>query len=206
MAEAEAQGVRFEIDHYRPQSGRLKGKPELNAYDNLLYACADCNGLKDDFEPTDAQMAGGIRALRVDHECPEEHLQLKGETLEPLTNVGATTVDLLLLNDRTPLRKLRRARRQLWESDAAVFGGLRKLARVQLDALPVPARAQLLRLREQLNVLAAKDESLSDEMLTAYLKSPLLGPDPLREEALKQRRANVRKLRAASTRTAKPRG
>jgi 5-methylcytosine-specific restriction endonuclease McrA len=48
MAESEAQGIRFTIDHYEPQ----KARPELiNYYDNLMYACEECNLRKGDRYP-----------------------------------------------------------------------------------------------------------------------------------------------------------
>ena len=48
LMEAEAQGIRFEIDHYEPVSAR----PELkNDYNNLMYSCEICNGRKSDRYP-----------------------------------------------------------------------------------------------------------------------------------------------------------
>ena len=59
MSEAEAQAIRFTIDHYEPVSAR----PELkNDYDNLMYCCDECNSRKGDRTPRrrPAQTASGF--------------------------------------------------------------------------------------------------------------------------------------------------
>ena len=80
----------FEIDHYIPQSQR----PDLrDAYDNLLYTCASCNRLKQDFEVADpgrialadcveVQADGKIRWLNKDGHRLVRVLGLDDPTLE----------------------------------------------------------------------------------------------------------------------------
>src|SRR5665213_225251 len=45
ISEYEAQAIRMTIDHYEPR----KARPDLeNNYNNLMYACSDCNSYKGD--------------------------------------------------------------------------------------------------------------------------------------------------------------
>src|SRR4051812_645405 len=51
MSEAEAQAIRFCIDHYEPRSAR----PDLERnYTNLMYACDECNMRKGDRCPPES--------------------------------------------------------------------------------------------------------------------------------------------------------
>src|SRR4051794_36398673 len=63
MTEAEAQAVRFTIDHYEPQ----KARPDLvNVYANLMYACDECNSRKGDRCPPESARKDGYRFFCAD--------------------------------------------------------------------------------------------------------------------------------------------
>src|SRR5512133_1733520 len=69
LAECEAAGVGFEIDHYLPQHRY----PELgDDYTNLFWSCSHCNKLKGDY-PTEAAARKGYRFYRPDMDDPRDH-------------------------------------------------------------------------------------------------------------------------------------
>ncbi len=75
IAESEAQAIRMTIDHYEPRNAR----PDLeNTYDNLMYACDECNKRKGDRSPPPDARANGFRFMRSDQDFRDEHLECKG--------------------------------------------------------------------------------------------------------------------------------
>lgn len=100
----------FGVDHFQPKS---KAKALECAYENLYYCCNECNRIKRDVWPTDAQRMQGYRFADA---CLEviygKHLKCKFDgTLVPLTRVGKYTEERIDLN-REYLKQLRRDRNE----------------------------------------------------------------------------------------------
>lgn len=85
----------FGTDHYRPKVLF----PELEVvYSNLFYCCNSCNSRKGNFWPADDEAA----ARFIPNPCAHimfAHLKFKHGEVEPRTEAGSFTVDLLDLND-----------------------------------------------------------------------------------------------------------
>jgi Restriction endonuclease len=60
IAEAEAVGISFEIDHYEPQSTEVL---HVHDYSNLMYSCSPCNLSKSNIWTSPEQQAQGLRFL-----------------------------------------------------------------------------------------------------------------------------------------------
>lgn len=73
LAEAEARAVGFQIDHYDPRA------VFRDAYENLYWACQPCNRFKSDLKPLTSIPFAEI--IRIDHEDPDQHLQLEHRTV-----------------------------------------------------------------------------------------------------------------------------
>jgi uncharacterized protein (TIGR02646 family) len=109
ISEAEAQALRFTIDHYEPRGAR----PDLeHEYSNLMYSCDQCNTLKGDRCPPASARADGYRFFRPDHDIYQEHFQNNGIRIESTSNVGYYSIQALDLN-RLALRRLREIRERL---------------------------------------------------------------------------------------------
>jgi hypothetical protein len=111
MSEAEAQAIRFTIDHYEPRNAR----PDLiDEYENLMYSCDECNLRKGDRSPPPQARADGYRFFRPDRDLHEDHFRESARRLQGKSNVGHYSVEALDLN-RLSLRRLREIRERLTE-------------------------------------------------------------------------------------------
>jgi len=191
MTECEGGGVRFTVDHYLPKSKR----PELElVYDNLLYCCDRCNTYKGAFyEPL--LESRGYRLYRPDWDVPEDHFEAKVERIEPISNIGEMTVEVLYLN-RLGLRRVRDLRRRLYDSQRVVTSGLRALRSTPLDRLGPATKAQYLEVfddvKDEVKDLGERVEKLIRELS----RSPLLDEDPGARSRTKGRREYLQRIRA----------
>jgi hypothetical protein len=85
----------FEIDHFVPQKLR---KDLVHAYTNLIWSCAECNGVKRQTWPTDGEVAAGFRFVDPTVEPLAAHLAIVGCLVQPLTTAGKYMVEVLTLN------------------------------------------------------------------------------------------------------------
>lgn len=202
IAETEARGIGFQIDHHVPL---VAGGS--HAYKNLMYTCQTCNRRKDGLWPTDAQRADDHRYLRPDQDDFTEHLRPKepltsGE-VEPVTKPGVHSVKVLGLN-RSTLRKLRRARVDILGSREALVVGTRALLGRGLDDLPKAIRGLALRLKEQAAGLADAYASEVEALLASVNHSELLDPDPEKAKQLRERRAYLKSIGALAPKLPTP--
>jgi hypothetical protein len=194
MSEAEAQAVRFTIDHYEPK----KARPDLvDAYHNLMYCCDECNLRKGDRCPPADARANGFRFFRPDSDYRRDHFKRSGQLLEPTSNVGTYSIHALDLN-RKALRTLRELRERLTECDEHIEEGISALRRFPIDRLPPDIRNKALKyIRQTANM---RDDLVNaiEQILREYAKSPLLEEEsePEFEERTRERRASLREVEA----------
>jgi 5-methylcytosine-specific restriction endonuclease McrA len=171
IAEIEATGIGFQIDHYKPQS---TNDPDVHEYGNLMLSCQPCNVAKDDIWLTAEEQAAGLRFVRPDKDDLTLHYKLIGAALVPLTSEGEFTYRVLRL-DRPELQALRRLRKQLKSSDEAIIAGLQQLTKISIDAIPVQLRKRFETLRKQLCSSAEMALNRDDvgELVRGHNKSPL---------------------------------
>lgn len=172
IAEVEARGLGFEIDHYRPQDRFPEFK---SAYANLYWSCELCNIKKGDLPPDDAYDRG-LRFIRVDHEDPAQHLRLEDDySIQPLTNVGKFTTVVLCLNDNRH-KRLRRARAAIYEASEEILVGLRALKRLSIDDVKKSVRSHFVRVRQELGDRAEEAEALIEEItrMHEWNRSPFI--------------------------------
>jgi hypothetical protein len=191
MTEAEAEAIRFTIDHYEPKSAR----PELeNLYENLMYACDQCNTLKGTRCPTQEMRDAGKRFFRADQDVRSEHFEVDGNQLEGVTEVGRFTRVAVDLN-RPTLARLRDLRRRLFDSDEYVNEGIAALLSFPIDRLKPEERAQALAAVNKALELAHMFFDNLDEALLYHAKSRALGDDDeLTVEELERKKARLREL------------
>lgn len=192
MTEAEAQGIRFTIDHYESQSTN----PALvDDYSNLMWCCDKCNLLKSDLTPPPAARSDGKRFYRPDVDAFEEHFRVAGRLLHDLSQIGWFTKEFLDLN-RLSLQRIRDIRRRLYECDQAVAAGLQALRDFRIDQLPKELRHKVNRAIEQM----AKEHVTVIEMIEHVLKenskSPLLDDDDEAPARAKQRAEKLKEIGA----------
>jgi len=85
IAEAEAHGISFEIDHYIPQ----KATPDLACdYNNLMYACKVCNAFKGDLYPPSAAQSDNYRFFKADVDFFGDHYVFGGLRLTGVTGAN----------------------------------------------------------------------------------------------------------------------
>ena len=188
ITEAEAAGINFTIDHYRPR----RSHPELEkSYDNLMYCCRSCNSYKGDRDPPQAAQASGVRFFRPDQDVRHEHFTLDELELVEESDIGGFTIDAVDLN-RQVLRRVRDLRRRFNACDEFVAEGISALLNFRVDGLAPQARARALKAREQLigSVDSLQDDI--DEFLRASAKSGLLDPDPEAEKRFRERTSKLR--------------
>lgn len=188
IAESEAAGIGFQIDHYLPR----RYHPELSStYSNLMWSCQPCNGNKS-ASPTDDELAHGLEVLRPDKHIFRDHIHCEGATVVGRTRAGEWTVRLLSLN-RGPLLKPRRIRERLGYARDLVAGGLRTLARARIDGIPPSDRPAFLRTRKALEDCGNEIEHELRSALREQLASTLLDKDePEIARARKQELARLR--------------
>lgn len=196
MAESEASGIRFTIDHYEPRSKFPKLE---NEYSNLMYSCDECNIRKGDRAPTKGMRDSGIRFFRPDVDAYAESFQRAGLLLSGLTAIAEYTIDAVDLN-RLNLRRLREIRMRLADCEQLISLGIRGLRTVRIDRMPREVRKTvqdaLAKFEESATAIAAAIE----EVLRRHARSPYLDEDPDREAA---RRDRLKKLRGTEARFAK---
>jgi hypothetical protein len=192
MSEAEAQAIRFTIDHYEPRNARPDLKDE---YANLMYSCDECNVRKGDRCPPYQARADGYRFFRPDQDLHQEHFQPDGLRLEAKSNVGYYTLEALDLN-RSPLRRLREIRERLTQCDHLVVRGVLGLRKFHIDRLPPSVKGAALRAIRQVGVVADTIANDIDSLLRDYASSPLIDPDPESKAHAEERAAKLQRLQA----------
>jgi hypothetical protein len=190
MAEYEAQGFRFTIDHYEPR----KSRPDLvNTYDNLMYACGECNLRKGDRNPPSVARADGHRFFRADEDHRQEHFRKLGDCLEGLTNTGSYTIKAIDLNRRM-VRKLRELRERLKISDRFIAEGIMALRTFRFDQLPKDIRVKFVRHRREAMEADAHLAAEIDNLLRSRARSVLLdaASEPEEKGRSEERLASLR--------------
>ena len=192
MTEAEAQAIRFVIDHYEPRRAR----PDLeHVYINLMYSCDSCNLLKGDRCPPDAARNDGHRFFRPDQDVHSDHFEIKGIRLEAKTNMGSYSIEALDLN-RAALLKLRGIRGRLANRAPLVAQGVLALRKFQLDQLPPNMRGLALSAIKKAEAAAEQFANDIDTLLRAYARSNLIDPDPDAEIRREERLVKLAKTHA----------
>lgn len=187
MSEAEAQAIRFTIDHYEPQASR----PDLkDDYINLMYCCDECNTRKGDRSPPDIARAAGFRFFRPDNDNFDEHFERSGVRLDPKSATGDYSIQALDLN-RLSLRRLRDMRARLVDCDSFVDSGVRALKNFQIDQLPKNIRGKALGSIRKADAVAERLVSDIESILNAYASSPLLDKDDPGSAHVEERRAKL---------------
>jgi hypothetical protein len=192
MSEAEAQAIRFTIDHYEPRTAR----PELeHDYENLMYCCDECNTRKGNRCPPPDARKEGHRFFRPDHDSHSEHFAARGIRIDPRTNVGTYSIEALDLN-RLSLRRLRDIRARLTACDRLVAEGVHALRRFHIDQLPQEVKGRAARTIGQFSAIADQLAADIDRVLRDYARSPLIDPDPEAEERSRDRAAKLQGIQA----------
>jgi hypothetical protein len=175
MSEAEAQAIRFTIDHYEPRNAR----PDLlDEYDNLMYSCNECNLRKGDRTPPPPARADGYRFFRPDTDLHEDHFEEKGALrLRGKSNVGSYSIEALDLN-RLSLRRLREIRDRLSECHSLVVEGVLGLRKFPIDRLPPNVKGAAFRAINRAGAAGIQIADDIDSLLRDYAHSPLIDPDP----------------------------
>ncbi|UFW91071.1 HNH endonuclease [Bradyrhizobium barranii] len=183
MTEAEAQAIRFTIDHYEPQ----KARPDLVlAYHNLMYACDECNLRKSDRSPPESARKDGYRFFCADIDEFQDHFEQSEVRINPKTKIADYTIESLDLN-RAALRRLRELRKRLWDCEEAVMQGILALRGAHLDRLPPKLRGQILTAIRGAQGAAASIANEIDKVLHTLTKSDLIDEDPESEARAKER-------------------
>lgn len=194
IAEFEAAGIGFQIDHYAPQT---HAPALVHAYSNLMWSCQHCNRAKSAVWPSTAQQAHGYRYVRPDADDPAEHFDVAAFRLVAKTTPGEFTLEVLFLN-RPSLKTLRKARDRLKYSSEAIVAGLQRLSTVGLDRLKPEMRERFVKARR--DAISQYENLSSIEVTKRVVKilnhSPLLDPDPSVSGKNARRREYLRKLGA----------
>jgi hypothetical protein len=124
----------FQVEHFRPSSSH----PALElTYDNLRWACPDCNNSKWKKWPSPREQKAGFRFVDVTREAASEHLEQVGDGVVHVTKAGEYTVEELELNS-----ELHRYRRRSRAKTLTVVAFLEKLIEQrESEKLPVPIEA-----------------------------------------------------------------
>jgi HNH endonuclease len=192
MSEAEAQAIRFTIDHYEPKNER----PDLiNDYENLMYSCDECNSRKGDRCPPAEARVDGHRFFRPDQDRYQDHFHKNGVRLEAQSNTGNYSLDALDLN-RLSLRRLRDIRERLHRCDRLVVEGVLGLRTFHIDRLPPDVKGKAARAIRQAVSMADKVADDIDSVLRDFARSPLIDPDPDSEARAEERAAKLQQRQA----------
>ncbi len=192
MTEAEAQAIRFTIDHYEPKRSRSDLE---NEYSNLMYCCEECNIRKGDRSPPAEARAQLIRFFRPDLDYFDDHFRLNGVRLEGLSPTAEYTIAAIDLN-RAMLRKLRELRRRQALAEQAVAAGVRALRAIQIDLLPVNIRGRASVAMAKAEVAASDLAKEIDALLCEHAKSPLVDLPPESPDERKARSQQLRNFQA----------
>ena len=188
ITEAEAAGINFTIDHYRP---RRSHRELENSYDNLMYCCRSCNSYKGDRDPPQTAQASGLRFFRPDRDVRHEHFSLDGIKLIEETGIGEFTIEAVDLN-RAVLCRVRALRRRFDSCDEYVAEGISALLSFRIDRLAPASRARALKARDDVVGSVSRLKNDIDELLRESTKSSLLDPDPEAEARFRDRRAKLK--------------
>ncbi|CAN7268828.1 HNH endonuclease [Caballeronia sp. LjRoot31] len=170
MTEAEAEAVRFTIDHYEPVSAR----PDLEVtYSNLMYACDECNSRKGDRYPPPDARSDGYRFFRPDTDLFEDHFSAEEMTLSSKSNTGEYTILTLSLN-RKFLRRLRELRLRLNACDKYVSEGITALRSLSIDQLHPQMRSRAARWIKEAVEVNQQIMNEIDDVLRAAARSGLI--------------------------------
>jgi hypothetical protein len=192
MSEAEAQAIRFTVDHYEPRNAR----PDLqHQYENLMYSCDECNLRKGDRCPPLQARADGYRFFRPDQDLYQEHFEKNGLRVNAKSNTGSYSVDALDLN-RYSLRRLREIRERLLECDRLVIEGVLGLRNFRIDQLPPNVKGVALRAINRASAAADQIANNVDSLLREYARSPLIDAETHQgpEAHAEQRAARLKQL------------
>jgi hypothetical protein len=192
MAEAEATAIRFTIDHYEPQNSR----PDLvDTYQNLMWACDECNARKSDRSPPAKARSDGYRFFRPDLDYFLDHYERDDLTLNSKTIIGWYTIHALDLN-RSALKRLRDLRRRLSDCEEHITAGVLALRSFGIDRLPNHLRGPAARgIR---SILDAHDSIVGaiETLLRENSKSVLIDDD---DDAAARAKDRAAKLKAAGS-------
>jgi HNH endonuclease len=192
MSEAEAQAIRFTIDHYEPRNAR----PELlDDYNNLMYSCDECNLRKGNRYPPLRARPDGYRFFRPDQDVHQDHFQRNGVRLEGITNVGRYSLEALDLN-RLSLRRLREIRERLTECHSLVTEGVLGLRRFPIDRLPRAIRSKAYSAITRAGAVGIAIADRIDEVLRDYARSALIDPDPESQARAEERVTELERFEA----------
>ena len=179
ITEAEAEAIRFTIDHYEPISAR----PDLEVtYTNLMYACDECNSRKGDRYPPPAARSDGYRFFRPDADLFEDHFSAGGMTLSAKSNTGKYTILTLSLN-RKLLRRLRDLRLRLNVCDRYVSEGISALRSLKIDQLHPQMRSRAARWIKEATEINQQIIKEIDDVLRAAARSSLIDDGDGKDDA-----------------------
>lgn len=187
ITEYEASGIRFTIDHYVPQGNE---DVDVHAYDNLMYACDECNLRKGNRHPPSSAQAEGYRFFRPDKDALLDHFSASGIRVEHVTNTGFFTINALDLN-RQSLMRLREYRERIAQTHEFVVAGIHALRHVRIDRFPPHVRSHILAAIKSAQEAANEREEEIETTLREFAKSTLLDKDP---EAAERAKARAREL------------
>lgn len=192
MSEAEAQAIRFVIDHYEPR----KAHPDLeHVYENLMYSCDECNMRKGDRCPPPNARADNYRFFRPDQDIREEHFELVGIRLESKSNVGYYSIEALDLNRRS-LWKLREVRKRLIECEKHVAEGIIGLRKFRIDRLPPSIKGAAARAIRKAVLAADRFTTEIDDILREHARSQLIEADSKSPPHSQERAEKLKRLQA----------
>ncbi len=192
MSEAEAQAIRFTIDHYEPKSSR----PDLEIeYTNLMYACDECNRRKGNLTPSPAARANDFRFFRADQDVRRDHFEANGVRVEPKSNVGDFSITALDLN-RQMLRRLRELRQRLTNCEAHVTEGIIALRNFHIDQLPPEIKGKASKAISDVSATADGITERIDAILRENAKSSLIDHDPNAEQERLEKQMKMNSFQA----------
>ena len=177
MSEAEATAIRFVIDHYEPQEGN---EDKISDYNNLMYACDQCNARKIDITVPPAAREAGYRFFRPDMDIHEDHFKQgklrSGIEIEATSPVGEFTIQGVDLN-RASLRRLRELRAEIFECGSFLMHGVAGLKNFPIDRLPPQIKAKAARAIDRAVTMVDIVGEQLDEILREYAHSELIDPE-----------------------------
>jgi uncharacterized protein (TIGR02646 family) len=194
ITEVEAQGISFEIDHYKPQKHFQTLK---NEYSNLYLSCEICNRQKSEFYSNEQQLLNGIYIIRPDHEDPRVHIQVEDLKVIGKTETGEFNIRYLRL-DRPQLNTLRKIRSELTTHKEYISHGINALREISVDQIEVRHRGLFQSMKQR---FLNRYENLSvshEDLIKNFAKSELLDPDPEHKEKSRERRKYLKEINAIS--------